>query len=72
MDDNRKFSEQEQQRRLISIDEFCQRYCLGRTRTYEEIKSGRLRGRKVGKRTVISLDDAENWLARLPFIEAAQ
>ena len=55
--------------RAMSIAEFCERYGPGRTKTYEELKSGRLRGRKVGKRTIITEDDAENWLRCLPVIE---
>jgi hypothetical protein len=30
--------------RAFSIQEFCETYGLGRTKVYEEIKSGRLRG----------------------------
>ena len=52
----------------MSIAEFCQRYGLGRTTAYEEIKTGRLRGRKVRKRTLIAEDDAEDWLRQLPTI----
>jgi excisionase family DNA binding protein len=54
--------------RAMSIAEFCQRYGLGRTTAYEEIKTGRLRGRKVRKRTLIAEDDAEDWLRQLPTI----
>jgi len=75
MDDTRKVSEREQRfsrQRAISIDEFCERYGLGRTKAYEELKSGRLRGRKIGKRTIIAEDDAEEWLLHLPVIEAVQ
>ena len=47
-------SDQEQQRRaqqrVMSLSQFCERYGPGRTKAYEEIKSGRLRGRKIGKR----------------------
>ena len=57
------------QQRAMSVGEFCQRYSIGRTTVYEEIKLGRLRGLKVGKRTLISEDDAEDWLRRLPAIE---
>ena len=75
-----KISEAEQQRRArqraasiqqraMSIDEFCQRYGIGRTTAYEEIKQRRLRGLKVGKRTLITEDDAEDWLRRLPVLE---
>jgi excisionase family DNA binding protein len=57
------------QRRVMSISEFCQRYGIGRTTVYEEIKHRRLRARKVGKRTLIAEDDAEGWLRRLPIVE---
>ena len=57
--------------RAMSIAEFCERYGPGRTKTYEELKSGRLRARKIGKRTIITEDDAEDWLLRLPVIGAA-
>jgi hypothetical protein len=52
-----------------SIDQFCARYGVGRTTAYEEIKEARLRGLKCGKRTIITEDDAEDWLRRLPAIK---
>jgi len=55
--------------RVMSIDEFSHSYGPGKTKTYEEIKEGRLRARKIGKRTVITEDDAEDWLQHLPVIE---
>ena len=54
--------------RAMSIAEFCERYGPGRTKTSEELKSGRLRARKIGQRTIITEDDAEDWLLRLPVI----
>ena len=57
--------------RALSIAEFSDRYGVGRTTTYEEIKLGRLRARKIGKRTLISVDDAEEWLQHLPLVGAA-
>ena len=75
MKNTRKLSDRGQQRRAqqraMSIAEFCETYGPGRTTAYEEIKSGRLRARKVGKRTIITDDDAEDWLQRLPVIEVA-
>ena len=60
----------EQQRRArqraMSLAEFCDRYGPSRTKTYEEIKSGRLRAVKCGKRTLVTEDDAEAWLRSLP------
>ncbi len=58
--------------RAFSIQEFSKVYGPGRTKVYEELKSGRLRGRKVGRRTVITEDDAEDWLRRLPIIEVSR
>ena len=52
--------------RAMSLAEFCERYGPSRTRTYEEIKSGRLRAIKCGKRTLVTEDDAEAWLRSLP------
>ena len=53
-------------RRAFSIQEFSRVYGLGRTKAYSELKSGRLRGRKIGRRTIITEDDAEYWLRKLP------
>jgi hypothetical protein len=66
-------SEREQERRArqraMSLAGFCERYGIGRTKAYEELNSGRLRGRKSGRRTIIAEDDAEDWLRNLPVIE---
>lgn len=65
-----KISEAEQSRRdrqrALSVAEFSERYGIGRTKVYEELNKKRLRGRKAGRRTVITEDDAEDWLRRLP------
>jgi len=53
-------------RRALSIAEFCRRYCVGRSKAYEEIKAGRLRATKIGRRTLIIVDDAEAWLLSRP------
>jgi hypothetical protein len=50
----------------MSLDDFCRRYRIGRTKTYEEINAGRLKARKAGRRTIIAEDDAEEWLSLLP------
>jgi len=68
-------SEIERQRRALhramSLPQFCERYGPGRTTAYLEIQSGRLRARKIGRRTVITEDDAEDWLRRLPPLSAS-
>lgn len=58
--------------RAMSVVEFCNRYGIGRTMAYAEIKTKRLRARKAGKRTIITEDDAEDWLRHLPVIEAVR
>jgi excisionase family DNA binding protein len=54
----------------LSIREFCQRFKIGRTRVYQEIKLGRLRAKKSGRRTLIAEADAEAWLSALPEVDA--
>ena len=49
----------------LSIPEFLAAVPIGRTKLYEELKAGRLRAVKVGKRTLILITEAERWLATL-------
>jgi excisionase family DNA binding protein len=69
---DREISKVERQRRArkraMSIAEFCESYGVGRTTAYAEIKKERLRARKAGKRTIITDDDAEEWLRCLPMV----
>ena len=48
------------EQRAFDVKIFCRRYSVGRTTAYGEMKAGRLRARKVGKRTIITEDDAED------------
>ncbi|MBC7582343.1 MAG: helix-turn-helix domain-containing protein [Tardiphaga sp.] len=52
--------------RAYNIKEFCKCFSIGRSKTYDEIKVGRLRAIKVGRRTLITMADAEEWLLGLP------
>ena len=54
------------ERRVFTISEFLERYGIGRTRFYEEVAEGRLRLRKLGKKSLVTVDDAEAWLESLP------
>lgn len=68
MDTNLEPRQAGNRQRAMSIDQFRVRYGVGRTTAYEEIKLGRLRARKCGKRTIITEDDAEDWLLCLPIV----
>lgn len=50
----------------LSILDFCRWAAIGRTAAYEELKAGRLRARKCGRRTIIPMTEAERWLSALP------
>ncbi len=49
-----------------SIPEVCEETGLGRSTIYEEIREGRLRARKCGRRTIVLPDDLTAWLNSLP------
>lgn len=48
-----------------SIDGFCEATATSRSAAYNEIRAGRLRAVKFGRRTLILRTDAEAWLACL-------
>jgi hypothetical protein len=49
----------------LSITEFCEAVSIGRTRAYFEIKIGRLHVLKVGRRSIITVEEMRAWLQRL-------
>jgi excisionase family DNA binding protein len=53
-------------REAYPVREFCARYGICRQTFYDEIKRGRIRARKLGKKTIILKSDAEAWAASLP------
>lgn len=57
---------QSSQPQAYSVEAFCKRFDLGRSKTYEEIRLGRLKIRKVGTRTLIAHEDAIAWFNALP------
>lgn len=50
----------------LTIAQFGHNYKLGRTKIYEEIKTGRLEARKIGSKTLIPHAAAERWFRSLP------
>jgi excisionase family DNA binding protein len=49
-----------------TIEEASRASTVGRVSIYEEINAGKLKARKIGRRTVILHDDLMDWLASLP------
>lgn len=56
-------------RHLFSINDFAAAHAISRTQAYREISTGRLIASKVGKRTVITAENAAAWRAALPEFE---
>jgi hypothetical protein len=55
----------------FDIAGFCNRYGICRDKAYEEIRTGRLRARKLGRRTIIGSADAAQWFKGLPALDLA-
>ena len=50
---------------------FLERYGVGKTKAYEEIKAGRLKAIKNGRATIITAEAAKAWLDSLPALKTA-
>ena len=50
---------------LMTVNEFCEQYSLGRTTFYNEVRVGRLQVVKRGRRTLVACVDAEAWVNAL-------
>jgi len=58
-------------REAFAVREFCARYGICRQTFYDELKRGRIKAKKLGKKTVILRSDAENWASSLPALNLA-
>jgi hypothetical protein len=58
-------------KRGYSIEEFGTVYGICRSLIYIEIRDGRLKARKIGRRTIIATEDGEEWFSKLPRVGAA-
>jgi excisionase family DNA binding protein len=57
---------------LFTVSEACSAARTGRTSLYEAIRTGALRARKRGRRTLILADDLRQWIEGLPALEPNQ
>ena len=53
------------------VEDFVAVSGIGRTTIYAEIKAGRLKAKKVGKRTIITAEAGKAYLDSLPEMQAA-
>jgi excisionase family DNA binding protein len=53
-------------KRAMSVEEAAKAAGVGRTLLFEEIRKGHITARKVGRRTIITLDELDAWLKSLP------
>ncbi|MEP2942356.1 MAG: helix-turn-helix domain-containing protein [Hyphomicrobiales bacterium] len=56
------------ERAAMTVKEFLDWARISRTTFYKEVNNGRIPIRKVGKRTLVTMADANNWLANLETI----
>jgi excisionase family DNA binding protein len=52
--------------KLMTIKQFAERFCVGRSTVYREHDAGRLPFRKIGRASRISESDAVAWFNNLP------
>ncbi len=50
----------------IGVSEACTAVGCSRAKLYREVRAGRLRARKLGRRTIVLSEDLERWLRALP------
>jgi excisionase family DNA binding protein len=71
-DHNRKHEgESEMQAPALTLKDFCDAYRVCRETAYQQIRAGRLRAVKLGRKTLILRADAEVWAAALPELRTA-
>jgi excisionase family DNA binding protein len=54
------------ERNAFSRKEFCDRNGIGHSKFYEEVKAGRLRAHKLGRKVLIFADDEQAWRDGIP------
>lgn len=53
-------------RGALTVDEFCGWASIGRSKFYQEVNAGRITLRKIGRKSVITMADAVEWINSLP------
>jgi hypothetical protein len=58
----------ELQQQALSVRHFARVNGISCGSVYKEIREGRLKARKIGRRTIITTPDADNWRDALPLM----
>lgn len=56
----------------LTVKAFCERYGISHSKTYEEIAAGRLKAVKSGRKTLVPIQAAADWLAKLPALDLSK
>jgi excisionase family DNA binding protein len=54
----------------LTLKDFCDAYRVCRETAYQQIRTGRLRAVKIGRKTLVLRADADAWAASLPELRA--
>ncbi len=54
------------ERGAMTVDEFCGWASIGRSKFYQEVNEGRIKLRKIGRKSIVTFSDANAWLESLP------
>src|SRR5262245_54434217 len=54
-----------------TVNRLAEKSDTGRSKIYAEIRAGRLKAKKLGSRTLITAQAADDWLSQLPDFQAA-
>lgn len=50
----------------LTVNEFCSWASISRAKFYREVTEGRIRVRKIGRKSVVIVTEARSWLENLP------
>lgn len=53
----------------LTVEAFARSHAISRTQAYREIAAGRLTASKVGRRTIITSENARLWRTSLPSLQ---
>lgn len=65
---NRPFQPPLENRGALSVEDFCGWAGISRSRLYREVAEGNIKLRKIGRKSVVTMTDAQAWLAALPVV----